>query len=328
MVGVSRARVEMQLERLEETPPLASMTQNVETRPPFVSVIIPAYNERRRLVSCLEALDHQSYPQSAYEIIVVDNGSDEPAFDLAETFSRVRVAEEATAGSYAARNTGISMAKGDLLAFTDADCVPAADWLQSAVQCLAARPSTTIVAGAIDRPTSAANLLTAAELYDCTFFLRQDVYVTRFGFAVTANLVAPAAAFRTVGLFDSTLKSGGDVDWCRRATASGFILAYAQEVRVRHPLLPNAAAVLKKSRRITDGTVELERRAGTQRQSAMMSIVAELREIAPRWRFFRQQYPSVRRAQRVKVGSLIVAAQCGRAAERLRLRAGGRARRQ
>jgi len=62
-----------------------------ETIPaPFVSVIIPVYNDPIRLKTCLQALEEQTYPQNAYEIIVVDNGSDESIEPIVAEFSQAK----------------------------------------------------------------------------------------------------------------------------------------------------------------------------------------------------------------------------------------------
>ena len=108
----------------------------------FVSVIIPVYNDSARVKICLEALEKQTYPQNLYEVIVVDNASDEyPAIkDVVCQFSQAIAAYESRPGSYAARNKGISLAKGDIIAFTDADCIPAKNWIEKGVANLLSVP--------------------------------------------------------------------------------------------------------------------------------------------------------------------------------------------
>src|SRR5262245_46024865 len=100
---------------------------------PFVSVIIPVYNNPDGLRRCLHALEAQTYPKSRYEIIVVDNGSDTPPADMVRAFDRVTLLEEAVPSSYAARNRGLAQARGEVIAFTDSDCIPAPDWLAHGV---------------------------------------------------------------------------------------------------------------------------------------------------------------------------------------------------
>ena len=68
--------------------------------PTFVSVIIPVFNDSARLLHCLRALEQQSYRKSAYEVIVVDNGSDEPVEPLVGNFAQVRVGLPVAAGRW------------------------------------------------------------------------------------------------------------------------------------------------------------------------------------------------------------------------------------
>jgi glycosyltransferase involved in cell wall biosynthesis len=99
---------------------------------PFVSVIIPVYNAEQTLGACLESLIRQTYPQDRYEIIIVDDGSQDNTVMLARTFPVVLVSQE-NQGPGAARNRGINIAKGDIILFTDADCIPEKNWIEAMV---------------------------------------------------------------------------------------------------------------------------------------------------------------------------------------------------
>ena len=95
---------------------------------PWVSIIVPSYNGAKRLACCLAALDGQkvTFP---FEIIVVLDGSTDNSADVIRQFPGVRMIGQANAGPAAARNRGVQMARGDLIAFTDDDCVPVETWL-------------------------------------------------------------------------------------------------------------------------------------------------------------------------------------------------------
>ena len=73
---------------------------------PFVSVIIPVYNDSKRLQICLNALDNQTYPKDKYEVTAIDNGSDEEVSPLVSVYRQAKAIYEAKPGSYAARNKG------------------------------------------------------------------------------------------------------------------------------------------------------------------------------------------------------------------------------
>lgn len=93
-----------------------------------ISVIVPVYNSEVTITSCLKALKQQSL--SPLEIIVVDDGSVDRTVELAKEWAVV-VYNTHRKGASGARNTGAYAAKGDILAFTDSDCVPPKDWLKN-----------------------------------------------------------------------------------------------------------------------------------------------------------------------------------------------------
>ena len=96
----------------------------------FVSVIVPVKDMAETLQACIQALRDQrgvSYGED-YEVIVVDDGSTDRSAEVARS-AGVRVYSQKQAGAAAARNMGAKLAQGDLLAFTDADCVPNPNWI-------------------------------------------------------------------------------------------------------------------------------------------------------------------------------------------------------
>src|SRR5688572_2788795 len=116
---------------------------------PFVSVVVPVRNDAARLRTCVAALRVQSYPSNRYEIIVDDNASHEPVVLEHRELPITRVVRNEGPGSYAARNAGIAASCGDVLAFTDSDCVPAAEWLEKAVARLTAAGPGTALGGRV-----------------------------------------------------------------------------------------------------------------------------------------------------------------------------------
>jgi lipopolysaccharide/colanic/teichoic acid biosynthesis glycosyltransferase/glycosyltransferase involved in cell wall biosynthesis len=93
------------------------------------SVIVPSFNSRETIASCLEALLHQSVPPGEYEIIVVDDGSTDGTEEIVRGYD-VTYLPQPHRGPAAARNLGVAQAGGDIVLLTDADCVPAADWIE------------------------------------------------------------------------------------------------------------------------------------------------------------------------------------------------------
>lgn len=94
------------------------------------SVVIPAYNAEKLLPDCLRSLTEQTIPRDQYEIIVVDDGSTDGTARAAGSFPGVRVISQHNQGPAAARNLGAQEAKGEIVLFTDSDCVPERDWVE------------------------------------------------------------------------------------------------------------------------------------------------------------------------------------------------------
>lgn len=96
-----------------------------------VSVVIPTLNEEEHLSACLDALTQVDYPKEQLEIIIVDNGSTDATHEISRKYTR-NVFVQAKGTVAALRNFGAEKATGDILAFVDADCLVAKDWLRNA----------------------------------------------------------------------------------------------------------------------------------------------------------------------------------------------------
>src|SRR5688572_22754402 len=153
----------------------------------FVSVIIPVLNDGDRLHRCLAALEEQTYPGDRFEVIVVDNGSKHDPAEIVAEFPHAKLAREAKPSSYAARNVGIALAKGDILAFTDSDCVPTKQWLEAGVAALTSSPDCGMVAGAVEVFCKDEQNPTAVELFERVSAFPQERYLREYHYGVTAN---------------------------------------------------------------------------------------------------------------------------------------------
>jgi glycosyltransferase involved in cell wall biosynthesis len=224
---------------------------------PFVSVVIPVYNDPGRLPKCLAALEEQCYPTDRYEVIVVDNGSEASIESQAQAFPHVRTALERTPGSYAARNMGISLAGGSVIAFTDSDTLPCPDWIEKGVEALSAAPNCGLVGGRISLFVKDPERPTAMELYDLVCAFPQNDFINTYRFAATANVFTSREVLEKVGTFNPILKSSGDREWCRRVLDAGYSLKYADDVCVTHPARHDLGEAYQKTRRLVSGWRDL-----------------------------------------------------------------------
>lgn len=235
----------------------------------FVSVIIPVYNNLEKLKLCLFALESQTYPQDLYEIIVVDNNSEENIAEITKQFKQVILTTESKRSSYAARNQGIKIAKGELLAFTDSDCIPDSDWLKNGVNHLVVNSNCGAIAGKVELYYQEKNSPNAAEMFDTIVNLQQEKYVEEHHYGATANLFTVKQVFNQVGLFNADLKSGGDADWGNRVFINNHDIIYARDVLVLHPARNSLKQLAKKVIRQTGGTFDRNKGKNKQQQQGL-----------------------------------------------------------
>lgn len=231
----------------------------------FVSVIVPVFNDAERLPLCLEALENQTYPKNSYEVIVIDNGSDESIEPVVARFLKARAGYEGRSSSYAARNKGISLAQGEVIAFTDADTIPSTDWIEKGVANLLRSPRCALVAGRVEIFCKDPAHPTAVELYESRMYLLQKEYVEVGRFGATANLFTFREVFDRVGLFDDHVKSSGDAEWGQRVSAYGYRLMYADDTCVAHPARYSFGQLYRRVTRVIGGLHDLNHKKSCSR---------------------------------------------------------------
>lgn len=225
-----------------------------KVRRPFVSVIIPVYNDNQRLSLCLEALDRQTYHRDAYEIIVVDNNSEENVASVVEKFDRVKLVYEPRPGSYIARNRGLELAQGEVIAFTDSDCIPQSQWIEKGVERLLSMTNCGLVAGRIDLFFKNPNAPTPVEIFESVELnFNQDQKLENDRYGMTANVFTFRRVLDDVGFFDGRLKSGGDRHWGEKVYEAGYEQIYDDEALVLHPARHSFADLRKRIARLTGG---------------------------------------------------------------------------
>ena len=202
---------------------------------PRVSVVVPFFNSERHLAQCIESLLGQENVGGPFEIILVDNGSKDRSRSIVRRYRELTVLEEATPGAYAARNTGIRRARAPILAFTDADCIAANDWLRSVQEGLK-DPSIAILLGRCQYPPEASWALRALGAYEnakIEYVIHRCSRDHHFGYA--NNMAVRASVFEEVGLFKEW-KRAADSELVHRLAARrpDLGLAFLDSMRVTH----------------------------------------------------------------------------------------------
>jgi glycosyltransferase involved in cell wall biosynthesis len=206
----------------------------MKSEKPLISVIVPHLNQPSGLEACLRSLHSQTLERSAFEVIVVDNGSNSlPAATISQ-FPSTFLLQERIPGPGMARNRGIEAASADILAFIDADCRAHPDWLRSALRALRLAPERTILGGDVQIWREGNAAMTALEAYESVFAYRFKLYIEQHGFSGTGNLVVRHSDFDEIGAFRG-IEIAEDVDWGQRARAAGFTFCYVPEMIVYHP---------------------------------------------------------------------------------------------
>lgn len=212
---------------------------SANTSPPFISIVVPTYNRPVQLGVCLAALAKLEYPQSAFEVIVVDDGSAESPEPVVVPWrgrlKNLTLLHQLHAGPAAARNTGAAKARGEFLAFTDDDCAPAADWLAVLAARLQVDPEAMFggrtVNSLADNACAASSQLLISYLYAC-----YNADAERARFFTSNNMMLAARRFREVGGFDAVLQrpAGEDRELCDRWRKRGWPMRYVPAAVVRH----------------------------------------------------------------------------------------------
>lgn len=213
---------------------------------PMISVIVPHYNDLIGLDRCLEALQRQTYPRDCFEIIVGDNNSAAGVEAVAYTVAgRAQLTVVTEKGAGPARNGALALARFDVIALTDSDCVPDPKWLENGIKAL---ENLDLVGGRMDVFPENPSKIKPVEAFELVFAFDNKNYILKDGFSVTANLFTRQSIFKRVGYF-SSFGLSEDVEWCRRATSFGFRLGYDDDVVVAHPARPTWADMWKKTLR-------------------------------------------------------------------------------
>jgi len=195
---------------------------------PLISVIVPVWNGARFLAESLDSILAQQH--RPLEILVVDDGSEDDSASIAERYGEpVRVLRQSHRGPAAARNTGITAARGELLAFNDCDDLWLPQKLMRQLEFLTARPD-------IDMCLTWAQNFWEEELAEDAAAYADHPMSKPYGGYSIQSLLMRAAAARRAPLLPEHLRHGETAVWIESARAAGLTVEELREVLVRRRL--------------------------------------------------------------------------------------------
>ena len=186
---------------------------------PIVSIVVTALNEQDTIGQCIESLLEQDYPKK--EIIIVDGGSSDRTFEVASAYP-IKVVQERKKGPSAGRNKGVAISNGEIIAFTDADCVADRLWLKELIKSFK-DSNASVVGGSIDilnNDNFIANCIASR------FQGRRSV--------ATWNVAYKRQVINSLGGFDESLIVGEDLDLAFRASKNGYTVIFNPDAKVSH----------------------------------------------------------------------------------------------
>jgi GT2 family glycosyltransferase len=225
------------------------MKSNFHKSLPSVSIVIPTLNRKNRLQTCINSLLNLNYPKSKTEIIIVDGGSLDGTIEMLKTeFRNVKIVIDKRDGISYARNTGGKIAHGEIIAFTDDDCVVDREWLKNLVTAfhsekIAAVGGPTILLNPKVFPKKLVESPTLG-----TFSLGNTERKTKI--LITANLAVRHDIFENTkfnelfGRRKSLLyKWEEDVEFSCRLLDLNYELLYVPTAKVYHDISPSRASI-------------------------------------------------------------------------------------
>lgn len=205
---------------------------------PLVSVVIPTYSRPRQLRDCLDALASQTMRVTDFEVVVIDDGGQEPLDAVVGEFTSrlpIQFLRQNHAGPAAARNTGAREARAPLVAFTDDDCRPYPDWLEKLVAAERHHPGALVGGSTINGLPNDVFATTSQMIIDMVYdHFNADPESAYF--LTSNNILCSRARLLERGGFDTGFRRAGaeDRDFCDRWRAAGLKIVWRRDARIEH----------------------------------------------------------------------------------------------
>lgn len=201
------------------------------------------------LSKCLQSILNNDYPKTYYEIIVVDNNSTDGTRNVARCYPFVRLVLEISKGAYRARNKGIMLARGEILLFTDSDCVVARNWL---------RAFDREFEEGVDAVQGTSNLSFEQGIWARLECVRSKLYGAQQ--VDTKNFAVRREIFHDIGLFDEDMENGADTEFGMRLHRNAKVLKRSANPKLFHQWPRELRKLIFKMRAYANGDCLLYRR--------------------------------------------------------------------
>jgi GT2 family glycosyltransferase len=217
---------------------------DVESNTKSASIIIPTFNGASRISHCLDALVTQTTGRDV-EILVVDDGSTDETGKVVDCYPSVRLIRQANAGPAAARNRGAREARGEVLLFTDDDCVPMPNWLEAMLE--AFKDRSVVGAKGIYRTRQTSLTARFVQLeYEDKYRLMRDLPSIDFIDTYSAGFIRDR--FQEMGGYDTSfpVACAEDIELSYRMSARGWKMKFVPGAIVYHTHPNTLSSYLKK----------------------------------------------------------------------------------
>lgn len=194
----------------------------------LISVVVPAHNEQGFIEKCIASIKDADWPAECLEILVIDHRSTDATAEVARR-AGARVIRETGTSIGAVRNAGLKAARGEFVAYVDADCTVPRNWLSTAISILHSDPSIGAVGGPCLSPDTGSWVERALACSSCPPGIIRPAKEL-----ATSSFISRTHLLRELGMFNESLISGEDDEMSYRIRRRGLLLISASDCHIVH----------------------------------------------------------------------------------------------